>query len=388
MDIDGENDQCSKGLDLNFEFIGFGITGSVLSKGSSRGPQDIKVNLIKTGSQVIASAFTDADGKFDFFGVSPGDYEVQIAKEFEELLAFDATSRKVHVDEDVGNVQPFNILGYTVEGKVVGGPDGTSPQKGVTFELFPVDDMGAPSKKTLIGKATSNIDGLVRFTKVPVGHYAVVVSEQMSSSITLSTSQQTVEVAHENAQFDPFVVKRFRLSGKVKAGSRPLSNVKLTIESQDSKMEKTTSHDGSYLLDGISNGPLVIKAAFEGYDFDALTVDNAEPGMVLPDLKPTRFRLSGKVDRSGFTQEITVRFNNEKGDTIGKVSVTEKGHFSIYLPSGEYFVAVDSIEQAKIGFAPLEHRAKVVDKPLADLNFHAIKANIEGKVQCLGKFNF
>ena len=34
INIDGETDSCSKGVDLNFEFIGFGITGSVLSKGA------------------------------------------------------------------------------------------------------------------------------------------------------------------------------------------------------------------------------------------------------------------------------------------------------------------------------------------------------------------
>ena len=113
----------------------------------------------------------------------------------------------------------------------------------------------------------------------------------------------------------------------------------------------------------------------EGYDFEALILGKLLPGLNLPALKPTRFRLSGKVDRSGFSQEITVRFNNENGDTIGKVSVTEKGQFSIYLPSGEYSVAVElsQSEQAKIGFAPLEQKAHVIDQPIKDLNFHAIK---------------
>ena len=47
------------------------------------------------------------------------------------------------------------------------------------------------------------------------------------------------------------------------------------------------------------------------------------------------FRLSGKVDRAGFSQEITVKFKDDKEDTIGKVSVTKKGLFSIYLPAAE-----------------------------------------------------
>jgi hypothetical protein len=31
LSIDGKNDACSKNVDLNFEFIGFGITGEPLN---------------------------------------------------------------------------------------------------------------------------------------------------------------------------------------------------------------------------------------------------------------------------------------------------------------------------------------------------------------------
>ena len=48
-------------------------------------------------------------------------------------------------------------------------------------------------------------------------------------------------------------------------------------------------------------------------------------------------------------------------------------------------VEVSATEQAKIGFAPLENRAIVSDSPIGDLNFHAIKADIEGRVQCLAE---
>ena len=87
FNIDGETDPCSKGVDMNFEFIGFGITGSVLSKstlpidGKSSGPNGMRINLLTSdGLEVIAKAVTDADGKYDFFGVTPGDYVVQVDK--------------------------------------------------------------------------------------------------------------------------------------------------------------------------------------------------------------------------------------------------------------------------------------------------------------------
>ena len=77
IEIDGQTDLCSQGKDINFEFIGFGITGSVVSKGSDKGPESVKIELTKNG-KVEAVVSTDADGKYDFFGVTPGDYVVQI----------------------------------------------------------------------------------------------------------------------------------------------------------------------------------------------------------------------------------------------------------------------------------------------------------------------
>ena len=90
------------------------------------------------------------------------------------------------------------------------------------------------------------------------------------------------------------------------------------------------------------------------------------------------------MDRAGFNQEINVKFKDDKDEPLGKVSVTEKGQFSIYLPPGTYSASVE-VSATEIGFAPLENKAIVTDSPVGDLNFHAIKADIEGSVQCLGK---
>ena len=97
FNIDGETDPCSKGVDMNFEFIGFGITGSVLSKSTSdhgnlSGPNGMQIDLLTSdGLEVIAKAVTDADGKYDFFGVTPGDYVVQVDKGKKKRLVVNNT---------------------------------------------------------------------------------------------------------------------------------------------------------------------------------------------------------------------------------------------------------------------------------------------------------
>ena len=112
--------------------------------------------------------------------------------------------------------------------------------------------------------------------------------------------------------------------------------MKINVENvENSKEDMITNSDGSFVLKGVSKAPVVLKAMLDGYDFDPIVIDKVEPNMELAVVQPTRFRLAGKVDRAGFSQEITVKFKDDKEDTIGKVSVTEKGLFSIYLPAAE-----------------------------------------------------
>ena len=80
--------------------------------------------------------------------------------------------------------------------------------------------------------------------------------------------------------------------------------------------------------------------------------------------------------------EIKVKF----GQDAGKVLVSEKGTFSLYLPEGSYDVTVevkasDSLASRGIGFAPVKQVVAVTDSPVADINFQPIKANIGGQHQ-------
>ena len=63
-------------------------------------------------------------------------------------LALDATSRKIHVGEDVGVVEPFNILGYSIEGQVIG--INQEPLEGIEFKLLEAETQTVISKGQLI----------------------------------------------------------------------------------------------------------------------------------------------------------------------------------------------------------------------------------------------
>lgn len=191
---------------------------------------------------VISAATTDSDGKFDFFGVTPGDYVVQVHEEFIKILALDVSSRNIHVGEDVGNVQPFEILGYRINGKVLDGED--VPLPGVSFDLFDSNSGGKPLMST-----KSVGDGTIIFKGVPVGQYKVSLSK--TSKIELFENEQEIQLGHDNVHLKDFKVKSFSVNGKVLTGKRPLADVKVTAEKHDGfKEELISDKNGVYVLKG------------------------------------------------------------------------------------------------------------------------------------------
>ena len=191
---------------------------------------------------VISAATTDSDGKFDFFGVTPGDYVVQVHEEFIKILALDVSSRNIHVGEDVGNVQPFEILGYRINGKVLDGED--VPLPGVSFDLFDSNSGGKPLMST-----KSVGDGTIIFKGVPVGQYKVSLSK--TSKIELFENEQEIQLGHDNVHVKDFKVKSFSVNGKVLTGKRPLADVKVTAEKHDGfKEELISDKNGVYVLKG------------------------------------------------------------------------------------------------------------------------------------------
>ena len=191
---------------------------------------------------VISAATTDSDGKFDFFGVTPGDYVVQVHEEFIKILALDVSYRNIHVGEDVGNVQPFEILGYRINGKVLDGED--VPLPGVSFDLFDSNSGGKPLMST-----KSVGDGTIIFKGVPVGQYKVSLSK--TSKIELFENEQEIQLGHDNVHLKDFKVKSFSVNGKVLTGKRPLADVKVTAEKHDGfKEELISDKNGVYVLKG------------------------------------------------------------------------------------------------------------------------------------------
>lgn len=74
LKVDGKNDLCTKGEDINFVLNAFAVEG-ILRSGDGNGPADVALILIAENGTVISEAKTVANGAYRF-RASPGKYLV------------------------------------------------------------------------------------------------------------------------------------------------------------------------------------------------------------------------------------------------------------------------------------------------------------------------
>ena len=118
IDIDGTTDLCSQNKDINFVFAGFGVVGSVVSRGSSVGPAGVTINLLSGGAdrQVVQTTVTKADGTYVFTAVPGSDHVVEAAH---PAWTFEKAEGKVSMTGDNGQAEVLVVAGFDLRGKVV-----------------------------------------------------------------------------------------------------------------------------------------------------------------------------------------------------------------------------------------------------------------------------
>lgn len=75
--FDGKTDICSQSKDINFQFQGFGITGSARFANSGLGAQGVQISLSSKGSDAVLNTITDQRGVFSFTPIIPGSYAIR-----------------------------------------------------------------------------------------------------------------------------------------------------------------------------------------------------------------------------------------------------------------------------------------------------------------------
>ncbi|XP_040569395.1 BOS complex subunit NOMO2 [Lepeophtheirus salmonis] len=375
VSIDGVNDPCTKNKDLDFIFKGFAISGSIRSKGSDFGPLGVSLELSDSKRKSLSNVTSGENGIFSFKGVVPGEYTVKAS---DDRYSFESDTIKVSVQEEAKFLNDIIISGYDIKGRVV--MEDNEPLEG--FEL----KMGDLQSQT-------DAKGDFLFKNVPFGSYQI--EPLISTSIKITPSKLKADIlSHGHLTLEtPFIVRGFDVKGKIAGVKSPESlSLKLLKANEDDVILKTSDR-GEFVLNSVKKGTYSLRPVLDGYDFEDIVLQISGPSYELPVVQPTRFRVSGRVerDRLGFNLagDLKVNFANTEGKVMGKVLVSDEGSFSIYLPPGQVKASVEvALEDRRKGiggFAPVNHAINVKDEPISNVEFTPIKVSVAGTVQSISK---
>ena len=397
LNVDGQNDACSQGKDINFTFKGFGITGKVISLGSDLGPKGITVTLYnESDKQVpVGTTVTAEGGTFYFTPIQPGQY-VLVASH--PVWAMEKDTVKVTVRE--GNTELADnslvVFGYDVSGRVSSEEEAVS---GVTFVLFgngvAKNCAATDISKDLVSKkplchVVSDKTGKFVFPSLSPGEYKLVpYYTGAQTKFDVQPPELSFKVNHNSVVLrQGFRVTGFTVSGVVRTAINgdPLPGARIFLSQKEVAIADA---NGKYVLDNMKAGQYSVKAESKDVLFDERSVKISPSSPELPLLVPSAYKVCGKVTLSakGTLHYRKVSVQNTAATFNKEIEADPKsGEFCLYLGSGRYqlSVVVSAEERAKgLQFFPLQQTIDVTSRPVYNLNFLQLKATLTGTVKCL-----
>ncbi|KAK3770676.1 hypothetical protein RRG08_037868 [Elysia crispata] len=407
LKVDGENDPCSKGEDINFKFTGFSVSGQVVSAGQTSGPAGVNLDLVSSTNPEQKSSTTTSDGgSFAFSNVMPGDYRIKASH---SVWQFSKGELSFQVKTDNANVGPgLTIGGYDVRGVVTG--DG-HPMKSVNFVLFSESKMSQPISKCEKGApkdfhtketklspicyVTSAEDGTFVFPVVPAGAYFLIPFYKGEHiTFDVEPGKFSFKVEHSSVVLQKqFEVAGFSVNGKVldKENGAGIANAAVLI---NGKQQTKSGPDGAYSLENMKTGTYTLTARLEHVAFQEMTVEITPKTPQLPSLVAAGFDMCGKIviDRVPESlgklsrQRRLIYYPQGKGSEAKSIQTDSQGAYCETVKSGTYVVKVHMIDaetKAGLTLTPGEKVVTVTNRPVLDVNFAQFRAKLSGSVRCM-----
>uniref|UniRef100_A0A2K5IC57 Uncharacterized protein n=1 Tax=Colobus angolensis palliatus TaxID=336983 RepID=A0A2K5IC57_COLAP len=385
LHVDGVSDICTKGGDINFVFTGFSVNGKVLSKGQPLGPAGVQVSLRNTGTEAkIQSTVTQPGGKFAFFKVLPGDYEILATHPTWALKEASTTVRVTNSNANAAS--PLIVAGYNVSGSVRS--DG-EPMKGVKFLLF----SSLVTKEDVLGCNVSPVpgfqhqddslvylcytvsreDGSFSFYSLPSGGYTVIPfyrGERITFDVAPSRLDFTVE--HDSLKIE------VRLSCLLEGQVFEFPSLGTGVANMFKKKSIIFSgrKNSIYFKNKLFVFPVIIESSCWN-EWSSLC----------------RFSVCGQISIIRFPDTVkqmskykVVLSSQDKDKSLVTVETDAHGSFCFKAKPGTYKVQVmvpEAETRAGLTLKPQIFPLTVTDRPVMDVAFVQFLASVSGKVSCL-----
>ncbi|XP_044765442.1 nodal modulator 1 [Coccinella septempunctata] len=390
--IDGINDVCSKGVDINFSFKGFGITGRVENFGdASSGPEGVLVEL-KSETE-IRKTETSIGGTFSFTPVYPGHYKIQVQhprwKFLKEELQVRVVEGNTELPEGSLILHGYSVSGYARSvGEAISnttillyGKNKSVDPSVLGCDKSSIPNMPSHSIKPICAVQT-NLLGCFTFASVVVGSYYVKPFYQ-NQNIDVEPSKIEFEITNGDVELEKsFEVIGFSVSGRILQAldqDEGLPNVEIFM---NNKFVTKTDTNGFYKLEKLKTGVLKLKAKSENMLFEDIDIKVSPNTQNLPPIAPSAFRVCGKVESSQSHMVTIVKIGSTFFKNVNSDPTT--GRFCVYLPKGTYEVQVqvEKVHKEKgLQFYPVSQNIEVFRENNEIIIFSQLKATLTGFVQ-------
>ncbi|XP_017778651.1 PREDICTED: nodal modulator 1 [Nicrophorus vespilloides] len=388
LQVNGKDDLCSEGKDINFSFKGFGIAGKVESAGSDDGPIGVNVEL-KSNNEIRKTVTTDK-GVFFFTPVYPGTYEITIShpkwKFVKDILPVTVTEGNTELPQ-----KSLIVAGYDLTGSI---KSEDVPIVGAHIALYADPDNQNPSvrgcdksdlkvfkAKGFLCHAVSDTNGNYLFPSLSNGKYYVVPFYK-GQSVHFEPNKIEFTISHDGVTLKKsFEIAGFSVTGRVlnAPNGAPLEGAEIMI---NGKSIGTTSSSGTYNLEKIKAGTYTIQVVASDYKFESQSMKVSPSVNELPNIYPQSYKVCGKVisDKMESVQVSITRIGSTQH--IALQTDYNTGKFCQHLTPGKYQVQVNVPQSQTLQFFPITQLIEVISSPVNDITFSQLKATITGDVDC------
>eukprot|EP00943_MAST-04B_sp_MAST-4B-sp1_P004921 g4921.t1 len=389
--------------DVNFEFTGFSVSGTVGVSGTKASCRDVRMQnqeLIlddNNKKNTIYKSKTNNKGEFMFQGVRPGDYSLKFSSA--EMSISNIVSNSVKVtDGSVTFTEVLQADGFVVQGNVEGDVPGveiflygkeastTKPRncESITsITKLPLQKVPEGLRPLCVGETAA--DGTFKLFGLKCGEKFTIVPYFVGdhTSFNVKPGKSSFTVENQNVELKPFTITGFAIGGSVvNHNGKGVAGAKVIVEGI--KANLVTDIDGRFQLNNIQEGIYNIKVIKEGMSFGDLSNVNIKPSTTdIPPFRTSGYSVCGVVE-GGSTKGVSlVIYNSNTEKMISTTKPSKNGNFCFdNVKDGEHFIRVN-VPGGTI-LTPKQHDVDVTG-PVHGISFGPSKVSVSGTVTCLGK---
>ncbi|VDK79801.1 unnamed protein product [Litomosoides sigmodontis] len=388
LKVDGKNDLCTKGDDINFILNSFAVEG-VLRSGDGSGPADVALILIAENGTIVSEAKTVANGSYRF-RASPGNYLVSTADNSTECI--ERNKVPVSITTSPVRVSPnLKISGHLLTVSVLSKKQQIS---GVTVALYSkifvklphcgegITDTENERRKfnqKLICKMKTDNKGIAQFPCLPPGSYTIQPSLS-TDKIRFNFSPELKEITMgSSATKVVFNTLGFTSKGQVLLSGRPVVDAVIYINGE---AKGKTDTSGWYVLDSLQDENYTITAKKPHFVFNTVNVKLSAKEAEIPDIVVVGVDVCVTVNAEESINRITsIIFTNQQTKATKSLLTKSDGKICNLQAVGKYVVSVSSANGVVI--TPKQREIDLSNGPVLDVIFSQFKTDVNVSVICI-----